>query len=128
LCDRLLLAGFLSAKQIIGIAEVNDVVSELTAEGAVGASTSSGWGELTNSGSMPLAVDTSRLSLDAASADAISQHLGSLASSQQGDRLLRLERSLLRLEQVNGETLELLKKLVKAVRKDAADGGVVPKS
>jgi putative secretion ATPase (PEP-CTERM system associated) len=116
LCDRLLLAGFLAAKQTIGAAEVNEVVTELAAEGAVGASTSSGWGELTNSGPMPLAVDASRLALDATSADAISQHLGNLAASQQGDRLQRLERSLLRLEQINIDTLEMLKKLVKAIR------------
>jgi len=128
LCDRLLLSGFLSAKQTIGITEVNDVVNELTAEGAVGASTSSGWGELTSSGPMPLAVEASRLSLDPASADAISQHLGNLASSQQGDRVQRLERGLLRLEQINLETLEILKKLVKAVRKDPAEGSEQPKS
>jgi hypothetical protein len=62
-------------------------------------------------------MDMSRLSLDPKSADAISQHLGGLAELQQGDRLQRLERGLLRLESINLETLETLRKLVNAVRK-----------
>ena len=69
------------------------------------------------SGPMPLDVDVSRLSLEAGTADAFSQHLGSLTGTQTGDRLQRLERSLLRLEQTHLDTLELLKKLVAAVRR-----------
>ena len=114
LCDRLLLSGFLSAKAAIGADDVNEVVNELAHEGTMG--TPSTRGDL-SSGPMPLDVDVSRMSLDASTADAISQHLGSLAELQQGDRLQRLERSLLRLEQINIDTLETLKKLVNAVRK-----------
>ncbi len=119
LCDRLLLAGFLAAKPLIGADNVNEVVNELAHEGTMG--TPSTRGEF-NSGPMPLDVDVSRLSLDAGSADAISQHLGGLAGLQQGDRLQRLERSLLRLEHINLDMLETLKKLVNAVRKPP-DGG-----
>ena len=89
-------------------------------EGTMGGAAPSGHGEL-NSGPMPLDVDISRLSLDPTSADTISQHLGSLAALQQGDRLQRLERSLLRLEHINLDTLETLRKLVKAVRKAQPD-------
>jgi general secretion pathway protein A len=120
LCDRLLLSGFLSAKPDIGAEDVNEVVNELAHEGTMG-STPSTRGEFT-SGPIPLDVDISRLSLDAASADSISQHLGSLAELQQGDRLQRLERSLLRLEQINIDTLDTLKKLVKAVRRPPEGG------
>ena len=114
LCDRLLLSGFLSAKTALGADDVNEVVSELASEGTMG--TPSTRGELAPS-SMALDVDVSRLSLDAGAADAISQHLDNLAGTQQGDRIQRLERSLMRVEQINLETLDALKKLVNAVRK-----------
>ena len=93
---------------------MNEVVSELASEGTMG--TPSTRGELAPS-SMALDVDVSRLSLDAGAADAISQHLDNLAGTQQGDRIQRLERSLMRVEQINLETLDALKKLVNAVRK-----------
>ena len=114
LCDRLLLSGFLSAKTALGADDVNEVVSELASEGTMG--TPSTRGELAPS-SMALDVDVTRLSLDAGAADAISQHLDNLAGTQQGDRIQRLERSLMRVEQINLETLDALKKLVNAVRK-----------
>jgi putative secretion ATPase (PEP-CTERM system associated) len=115
LCDRLLLSGFLSARTAIGVEDVNEVVNELALEGTMG-SPPSARNEATNQPTS-LDVDVSRLSLDAGAADAISQHLGTLVDSQQGDRLQRLERGLLRLEQTNLQTLEMLKKLVNAVRK-----------
>ena len=115
LCDRLLLSGFLSGKAAIGTDEVNAVVNELALEASVGAGPAM-YGERAN-GAMPLDLDISRLSMDPATADSISQHLGELSAVQQGDRLLRLERSMLRLEQVNLDTLDTLKKLVNAVRR-----------
>ncbi len=115
LCDRLMLAGYLASRPAIGADDVTEVVNELAHEGTMGG-TPSTRGEFT-SGPMPLDVDVSRISLDAGAADAFSQHLGSLTGTQTGDRLQRLERSLLRLEQTNLDTLELLKKLVAAVRK-----------
>ena len=119
LCDRLLLAGFLAAKPAIVAGDVNEVVNELAREGTMGMPSTRGEFD---SGPMPLDVDVSRLSLDAGSAHAISQHLGSLANLQQGDRLQRLERSLLRLEHINLDILETLKKLVNAVRKPPEGG------
>jgi general secretion pathway protein A len=116
LCDRLLLAGFLSGKAAIGAAEVDEVVSELAQEAGMNGGTPSGRGDL-DSGRMPLDIDASRLSLDAGAASSISQHLDGLAAGAQGDRLQRLENSLIRLERINLDTLETLKKLVNAVRK-----------
>jgi hypothetical protein len=118
LCDRLLLAGFLATRKSIGAEDVNEVVEELAVEGTMGTPTSRN--REPASEPMPADLDVSRLLLDAGSADAISQHLGSLAELQQGDRLQRLELSLLRLEHVNLETLETLKKLINAVRKPPA--------
>ena len=122
LCDRLMLAGFLSARHAIGAEDVNEVVNELTLEGTMGTPPVARNG--THSAPASLDLDVSRLSLDAADADAISQHLGTLIDSQQGDRLQRLERGMQRLEQTNLETLDMLKKLVNAVRKPP-DGGAV---
>lgn len=116
LCDRLLLAGFLASKPVIGAQEANEVINELAHEGAV--APDSGHGELNGT---PQPLGASRMAVDAGSADTISQHLDTLAVSQQGDRLQRLERSLLRLEQINLDTLEMLRKLVKAMRRP--DGG-----
>jgi putative secretion ATPase (PEP-CTERM system associated) len=120
LCDRLLLAGYLAGKTLIGANDVREVVSELAQEGAMGGAVN-GNGEPT-SGPIPLDGALSRMALEPAAADAISGHLGSLAALQQGDRLQRLERSVLRLEQLSIETLETLKKLVNAVRKPPASG------
>jgi general secretion pathway protein A len=110
LCDRLLLAGFLTGHTAIGIGTVNEVVDELAQEGAIGGKPS-GHGEL-NGAAQPLDVDASRLVLDAATAASLTKQL---STAQQGDGLQRLERSLARIEQINLDTLDALKKLVAAV-------------
>lgn len=115
LCDRLMLAGFLSARHAIGAEDVNEVVNELALEGTMGSMPAGLNG--VKSAETSLDLDVTNLSLDAGAADAISQHLGTLVDSQHGDRLQRLERGMLRLEQTNLETLEILKKLVNSVRK-----------
>ena len=63
-----------------------------------------------------LDIDLSRVKLGSSQVDKISQHLVSLANDQQGDRLHRLERSLMRLERINMQTLATLQKLVNAVK------------
>ena len=50
-------------------------------------------------------------------AEAMSKQLASLTADQRGDQLQRLERSLLRLERINVQTLAMLTKLVEAVKK-----------
>jgi general secretion pathway protein A len=110
LCDRLMLAGFLQGNTQIVAASVTEVVNELAAEGAMGGAPS-GHGEL-NGSAQPLDVDTSRLALDPATAASLTKQLSAV---QQGDRLQRVERSLARIEQINLETLDALKKLVAAV-------------
>ena len=46
-----------------------------------------------------------------------SNQLANLGAEQQGDRLQRLERSMLRLERVNLEILAMLQKLVASLRR-----------
>jgi len=110
LCDRLMLAGFLQGNSQIVAASVTEVVNELAAEGAMGG-TPSGHGEL-NGAAQPMDVDSSRMVLDAATAAQLTKRL---SAAQQGDPLQRLERSLARIEQINLDTLDTLKKLVAAV-------------
>jgi general secretion pathway protein A len=62
-----------------------------------------------------------KLKLDPAAAEAMSKQLASLGAEQRGDQLQRLERSLLRLERINVQTLGMLQKLVGAVKKSSAD-------
>ncbi|MDO8420508.1 MAG: hypothetical protein Q7S90_10770, partial [Rubrivivax sp.] len=64
-----------------------------------------------------LDVDISQVKLGADDAEGMSRQLAALTADQRGDQLQRLERSLLRLERVNLQTLALLQKLVNAVKK-----------
>ncbi len=47
----------------------------------------------------------------------MSKQIAALTADQRGDQLQRLERSLLRLERINVQTLNMLQKLVAAVKK-----------
>ncbi len=68
-----------------------------------------------------LDVDLSKLKLEIGEAEAMSKQIAQLTADQRGDQLQRLERSLLRLERVNVQTLALLQKLVSAVKKDSGE-------
>jgi putative secretion ATPase (PEP-CTERM system associated) len=107
LCDRLMLLGFLANRTHLTAADVDEVVREFAKETG---------GTVSSNGV------AKRLSLDAATADTMSQQLSTLASEQQGDRVQRLERSLLRLERINLETLRTLQELVRAVKKPSLEG------
>ena len=68
-------------------------------------------------------VDLSKLKLDGAEADAMTRQIASLTADQRADQLQRLERSLLRLERINVQTLALLQKLVNSARRGGDEGG-----
>ena len=132
-CDRLLLLGFLSNKIDLTAEDAQEVIREMAQESEVPVKAmpapppaaptferSTGPGELD--------VDLTKLKLDPATADAAQRQLAALAADQRGDQLQRLERSLLRLERINLQTLALLQKLVNAATRapgDAVPGGVV---
>ena len=123
-CDRLLLLGFLGDKEDLELADVDEVVKELHEEGGGGARNTSMRGHLESSssqfGQTEALVDIDLAKLQGGGgnlADGFSSHLANLSAEQQGDRLQRLERSMLRLERVNGEILILMQKLVAALRK-----------
>jgi general secretion pathway protein A len=125
-CDRVLLLGFLNGRTDLTVDDVNEVVKELDAENAVpvrGDSapaplpSDSGPGELYagSVGGMPLDLDLSKLKVDPAAADSMGKQLQRLSAEQRLDQMQRLERSLLRLERINVQTLSMLQKLVSAV-------------
>ena len=120
-CDRLLLLGFLGNKMRLTVDDVDQVVREFTQEVTATAAPAPARAhaavDASAGASASLEVDLSRLDLQPGAAESISSLLGDLSAEQQGDRLQRLERSLLRLERISLETLSALQKLVNAIRK-----------
>ena len=130
LCDRLLLAGFLSGRSHLTVEDVKEVVLEFQQENTVPARNPPAPLQLRSEPLMPggmagamLDVDLSQVALGAESADAMSQQIAALTADQRGDQLQRLEKSLLRLERINVQTLTMLQQLVGAVRKPTGEPG-----
>lgn len=131
-CDRLLLLGFLGNRTHLAVEDVTEVVREIDAENEVprtraarprvaeAAGAGSGFGMSMPSGAMELDLDLSRPMLDVADAEAATRQLAALTADQRSDQLQRLERSLLRLERINLQTLTLLQKLVAALSRPGA--------
>ncbi len=120
LCDRLLLLGFLGSKDNFGLADVEEVVREMQDEAGGAASRPLPLSDFaTLSRPMPLQVDIdpTRLQISASLANDLSEQIANLGQERHGDRLLRLERSLLRIERFNLEILTMLQKLVHSVKK-----------
>jgi putative secretion ATPase (PEP-CTERM system associated) len=120
-CDRLLLLGFLSSRSELTVDDVDEVVNELDQESAAPASKADAAAtraELLepNSGPMDLDVDLSRAKVDPSLAEGMGKQLARLSAEQRLDQMQRLERSLLRLERLNVQTLSMLQRLVSAVR------------
>ena len=123
-CDRLLLAGFLAGRTHLTATDVNEVVREFEQENQVPARTSGAHASMAGHPQMPgglagavLDLDLSKVALDTEQAAGMSRQIAALTADQRGDQLQRLERSLLRLERINVQTLDMLQKLVSAVQK-----------
>ena len=126
-CDRLLLSGFLAGRNHLTVADVEEVVAELQQENTVPASPAAPALRRSSEPSMPgglagavLDVDLTRLKLTSEEAEGMTNQIEALAADQRGDQIQRLERSMLRLERINIQTLALLQKLVASV--SASDG------
>jgi general secretion pathway protein A len=128
-CDRVLLLGFLAGRTALTVDDVNEVVRELDAENATppkrdlpalsGPDSQSGDLYAGSVGGMPLDLDLSKLKVDPALAESMGKQLSRLSAEQRLDQMQRLERSLLRLERINVQTLSMLQKLVSAVKQNA---------
>jgi len=128
LCDRLLLLGFLGGKKDFVAEDVEEVAREIHEETLAPrfkrAHVSSASASIPDDGmttsdptldSQVFDMNLSQLEMDAALADDAAEQLSSLSVGQLGARLVRLERSLLRLERVNSATLAVLQQLVRGV-------------
>lgn len=122
LCDRLLLFGFLGGKTAFTVEDVNEVAREIYEETSAPPLTP-GVGH--GLAAVPLAsqtaegigeADLSRLEIDIAAAEKVAGQIAGLRRGQVGERIARLEQSLLRLERINSATLALLQQLVGSIR------------
>ncbi len=124
-CDRLLLLGFLGEKDAITADDVNEVVAEMHEESGGSndprpamAAPVGGWVQPEKRRVDPaFDIDLSNLQLDDDLANGLSKKIDDLSTERHGDRLMRLERSLLRLERCNLEILTMMQKLVVAAKK-----------
>jgi general secretion pathway protein A len=121
-CDRLLLLGFLSNRTHLTVDDITEVAREFEAETAPPVKTvvapPAPAAEGGTATAVELDVDLSKLKLEMSEAEAISKQIGTLTADQRADQLQRLERSLLRLERINVQTLALMQKLVHAVKRN----------
>jgi hypothetical protein len=130
IADRLLLAGFLAGRTHLTVADVTEVVKEFQQENGVPARpvSAAAASQLPASeavgsrGSVVLDLDLSKLKLDPEEAEGMTRQLEQLTADQRGDQLQRLERSLLRLERINVQTLSMMQKLVNALKKPDGTG------
>ena len=124
LCDRILLSGFLGGRSEFNLNDVEDVARELNEETL--APIASGKGTAASAGtdgagmrltdSAILDIDLSRLELDAGIADEASRAIAELKNGLNEQRIVRLERSMIRIERSSAATLTLLQQLVNSIR------------
>ena len=69
------------------------------------------------------ATNLTRIKLDPADAELASKQIAALTADQRGDQLQRLERSMLRLERINLQTLAVLQKLVNSISRPSDESG-----
>ncbi|PTT79374.1 ATPase [Pelomonas sp. HMWF004] len=127
LCDRLLLLGFMQGRSHLTLADVKEVLRDIAQESEVPRNADapdsaparlpdSRPGALDVAPSGLGALDLTRIKLGIAEAEGLSSELAALTGEHHADRLQRLERSMMRIERINLQTLALLQKLVDAVK------------
>ncbi|MBV8380865.1 MAG: AAA family ATPase [Paucibacter sp.] len=122
LCDRLLLLGFMGGKSHFESEDVNEVLKDVARETELTEPVRSS--NFNGHESRPVApkldLDLNRFRLNAADAHALTQRAGQLSVDQQDERLQRLEASVMRLEHINLQTLDLMQQLVRALSGEAS--------
>ncbi len=122
-CDRLLLLGFLGEKDNFSADDVGVVVSEIQEESGSSILPSAQAGNsAARLGGLGISesgydIDLGRLEFESSSLDQIGGKLSSLGQENLKERLVRIEKSLHRLEGVDNEILAALQGLVKALKK-----------
>lgn len=127
-CDRLLLLGYLNGKKEFDAAEVEEVAHEINEE-TMGATTASvdSVTAAAPAGAPPGYAQQLLPRPRAEVADDPVALLASLNVQQFGERLRRLETSMLQIEKLNGATLELLQKLVASGSQIATPAPLAPR-
>jgi general secretion pathway protein A len=126
-CDRLLLAGFLSGRTHITGDDVGEVVREFAQESAVPAKAQAVAARASREtlggvdDGPDLDLDLGRIEVSGEVAEDMTRQLAALTADQRGDQLQRLERSLLRLERINVQTLNMMQKLIGALKKSGPE-------
>ena len=116
ICDRLLLLGFLANREELTVDDLNEVTREMAAESEVpqrAVAVAANGGD-TMVMSTDVDLDLSRVKLEPSEVEAATKQIAALTADQRSDQLQRLERSMLRLERINLQTLAMLQKLVNA--------------
>ncbi len=131
ICDRLLLAGFLADKKIFNKEDVDDVAAEINDSafmtGVAGVTDASNTPTLSAPSAIAedfSAIDFGELTLDASVAAETDRMLNDMSKRRVVDRLVRVERSLLRLEQSNSLILRTLQKLIEKIRPSSEKAAV----
>ncbi|MBS3935192.1 MAG: XrtA-associated ATPase [Sulfuritalea sp.] len=117
ICDRLLLLGFLADKKSFGREEIQEVVDEMGAQVGAGAQTVGARliaPQALENGFAESAAGA--LTIDENAAAEVGKSITSISNRRIADRLLRLERSLVRLEHANTLMLRVMQQLVDAAR------------
>lgn len=124
LCDRILLSGFLGGKKEFKIGDVQEVAKEhndetlaptFFAKGARGSvAADSLTAPLTDSRILDINLD--KLELEMSTADQASHQISELKSELNEQRIIRLERSMFRIERSCSAILTLLQQLVSSIR------------
>ncbi|MFG6457957.1 XrtA/PEP-CTERM system-associated ATPase [Roseateles sp. BYS96W] len=126
LCDRLLLLGFMQGRSHLTLADVKEVLRDIAQESETPQPSEAN--PLDGAASRPAdsrpapldvslgPLDLARLKLGVADVDGLSADLAALSADHNADRLQRLERSMMRLERINLQTLTLLQRLIDAVK------------
>lgn len=132
LCDRLLLFGYLAVKKEFGPEEVEEVAREINDETfSAGYSNTDGGGEgrgqraggaLADPAMLDMAL--SGLEMDASAADEATRAIADLKNGITEQRLVRLERSMIRIERSSAAILTLLQQLVNGVRVRQSEKGI----
>lgn len=121
ICDRLLLAGFLSNKKTFNKEDVEAIAIEISDSAYMPGSTSLVGNHGALSAPSAIAedfshIDFEEMALDADVAAETDRMLNDMNKRRVVDRLVRIERSLLRLEQSNSLILRTLQKMIEKIR------------
>lgn len=135
-CDRLLLQGYLSETTHFTLEAMQEVAAEILTENSAPPADAPAapavpgpWAHLSKvpAPASPVAetaawagaADLSEFELDAGLVDSMNEQLTRVSAEQLSDRLLRIERSVLRQERISLEILSALKKIASGARKPA---------